>query len=79
MYILFSLLITNYNNIIDFYCILLISLQEPGHTYNACDRGFGELEIKYKEWGNIHSPDDFRKIIDPMGNAKHKYLAGHQI
>ena len=79
MYILFSLLITNYNNIIDFYCNLLLSLQEPGHTYNACDRGFGDLEGKYKEFGNIHSPDDFKTIIAPMGNAKHKYLAGHQI
>ena len=54
-------------------------MQEPGHTYNACDRGFGLLENRYKHLSQINCPDEYEGIVQQVANATYKTLKGHQI
>ena len=35
----------------------------PGHSYNACDRAFGTIELRLKRCKEIVSPEKFREMI----------------
>ena len=47
-----------------------LSYLVPGHSYNACDREFGHVELKYRTQNEILTPEDYIYWIEHRTNAK---------
>ena len=45
----------------------------------SCDRGFGEIEKKYKVEDYINTPDEYKDMISKLKNAKINLLQPHKV
>ena len=52
---------------------IILCLQEPGHSFMACNRGFGTLELEYRKH-RLHCPQDFFEAASQLEMAEVKKL-----
>lgn len=46
----------------------------PGHSYNACDRSFGTIELQKRRTENIFIPDHWIHVIEQAKNKNPNLL-----